>query len=243
MSSRLLSCLFAATALLTVGCDDSNGLDDDEAANVRIINASPATGTVDVLVNGTEQENSSGLVYRGASEQCVRVDASEPGLTFQQTGATATIPGQTFTFDQGGRNTVVITGTNSTNLRVTTISDALTPELEPGFARIRVINGRAATNMNVTVAPWNATTTPSPQLLTAPANITAGSTATAATGWVVVPANESVAITFRQTNNTLIDVLNVLPLTEGQEAIIVAIDPAATNVPLSYISAPACGRP
>jgi hypothetical protein len=79
MSSRLLSCLFAATALLTVGCDDSNGLDDDEAANVRIINASPNTGTVDVLVNGTVQENSSGLVYRGASAQCVRVDATDPG--------------------------------------------------------------------------------------------------------------------------------------------------------------------
>lgn len=240
MSSRLLSCLFAATALLTVGCDDSNGLDDDEAANVRIINASPATGTVDVLVNGTEQENSSGLVYRGASQQCVRVDAANPGLTFQQTGATATIPGQTFTFDQGGRNTVVITGTTGTNLRVTTISDALTPELGQGSARIRVVNGRAATNMNVTVAPWNATTQPAAQTITAPANVSG--TATAYTGWTVVPAGEPVAITASTTAGTVIDVLNVAP-TDGQELIVVAGDPASGTAPLRWILTSACGRP
>src|SRR5688572_1632602 len=135
MSSRLLTCLFAATALLSIGCDDSTGPDDDEAANVRIVNASPATGELDVLVNGNIQDNASDVGFLGASEQCVRVNADDPELTFQQTGGSVTIPATSFAFDDGGRNTVVVAGTSSANLRVITISDLLTPALDAGEAR------------------------------------------------------------------------------------------------------------
>src|SRR5918997_6588739 len=51
MSSRLLTCLFAASTLFTVACDDSSGLPSGQAANVRIVNASSVAGDVDVLVN------------------------------------------------------------------------------------------------------------------------------------------------------------------------------------------------
>jgi hypothetical protein len=233
MSSRLLTCLFAATALLTVGCDDSSGLDDDEAANVRIINASPATGSVDVLVNGEVQDNSSGLPFRGAGSQCVRVNAADPELTFTQSGGTVSIPAQNFTFDQGGRNTVVIAGTTGTNLRVLTFSDPLT-ELDANEARIRVINGRATTSMNVTITPWD-------EPVGTPTTIAASTNpSTAATAWVDVPANEPVAVRLTTTAGALIDVLNVVPVA-GQELILVAGDLVDGQVQWSI--AQACGRP
>jgi hypothetical protein len=236
MSSRLLSCLFAATALLSVGCDDSTGPSDNEAANVRIVNASPAVGEVDVLVNGNVQTDASDLVFRGTSRQCVRVDADTPGLTFQQTGGTAQIPAQTFAFDNGGRNTVVIAGTSAGNLRVVTISDPLTPDLDANEARIRVVNGRATTSMNVTITPWD--TPPG-----TPQTITATSTATAATGWVEVPAGEPVAVDLNSTTGADIDVLNVFP-NAGQEWIIVVADtPAGQTGPVQWIVTTACSRP
>lgn len=235
MPSRLLTCLFAATALFTAGCDDSSGLDDDEAANVRIVNASPAVGELDVLVNDDEDTDASSITYPSASSQCVRVDADDPNLTFEQTGGTVTIPAQSFSFDEGGRNTVVIAGTTSGNLRVVTLSDALTPDLDDGEARIRVVNGRATTSMGVTVTPWNQTAG-TPQVI--------NTTTTPATNWIIVPSGQTVAIRTTTTpGGALIDVLNILPQ-EGQELIVVAGDPAAgTTAPLQWIVTTACSRP
>lgn len=234
MSSRLLTCLFAATALFSVGCDDSSGLDDDEAANVRIVNASPAVGEVDVLVNGTVRTDASDVTFLNSSAQCVRVDADDPELTFQQTGGTVTIPAQTFTFDDGGRNTVVFAGTNSTNFRVINLSDALTPELEADEARIRVVNARATTSMGVTITPFS-------QAVGTPQTI---NTSTApASAWVVVPANEAVAVRLTTTGGALIDVLNVAP-TARQELILVAADPAAGSSTIQWADlTSACSRP
>jgi hypothetical protein len=234
MSSRLLTCLFAATALLTVGCDDSSGIDDDEAANVRIVNASPVVGELDVLVND-DVDTDAGTVGFLNSSGCVRVNADDPELSFQQTGGTVAIPAQTFAFDEGGRNTVVIAGTSG-NLRVVTLSDALTPDLDDDEARIRVVNGRATTNMAVTVTPWNQT----------PGSAQTINTGTSpATNWIVVPANQTVAIRLTTTgaNPTFIDALNIVP-TEGQELIVVAADPATgTTTPLQWVVTRACSRP
>jgi hypothetical protein len=237
MSSRLLTCLFAATAFVWVGCDDSTGLDDDEAANVRIINASPAVGELDVLVNGNVQTNASDIAFRAASAQCVRVDADNPGLTFQQTGGAVSIPATTFTFDNGGRNTVVVAGTTATNLRVVTFSEAPTTELEPNEARIRVVNGRATTAMNVTVTPWDETPG-TPQTISASTN-----QGTAATAWVDVPAGEPVAVRLTTTTGAFIDALNLFP-NPGQEFIVVAAESAAgQTAPVQWIVTQACARP
>jgi hypothetical protein len=234
MSSRLLTCLFAATALLTVGCDDSSGLDDDEAANVRIVNSSPAVGELDVLVDDEVDTDASGVTFPGASSQCVRVDADDPNLSFQQTGGSVSIPAQNFAFDAGGRNTVVVAGTTG-NLRVVTLSDALTPELDDGEARIRVVNGRATTNMGVTVTPWNQTAG-TPQVI--------NTTTAPATSWIVVPSGQTVAIRTTTTpGGAFIDALNIFPQ-EGQELIVVAADPVTgTTAPLQWIVTPACSRP
>jgi hypothetical protein len=228
MSSRLLTCLFAATALFTVGCDDSSGLDDDEA-NVRIVNASSVAGDLDVLVNGNAQTNAADISFLNSSNQCVRVDSDSPGLTFQQTGGTAVLPTQSFTFDNGGRNTLVVAG-SGTGLRYITLSDATTPELQPGRARIRVVNARAATSMGVTVTPWNQTAG-TPQVI--------NTTDTPATNWVDVPAAQTVAIRMTTTAGAVIDVLNIVP-TDGQELIVVATDPATGTAPLRWAVTSAC---
>jgi hypothetical protein len=234
MSSRWLTCLFAATALFSVACDDSTGLSASQAANVRVVNASPAAGELDVLVNGNAQTNASDVTYLDASNQCVRVDADNPGLTFQQTAGTATLPTTAFAFDAGGRNTVVVAGTSSANLRVVTLSDALTPDLGADQARIRVVNARATTAMNVTVTPWNQT----------PGTPTTINTSTAsATPWVVVPAGQMTSVRMTTSAGAFIDALNLAALA-GQELIVVAADPATgTTAPLQWVVTTACGRP
>jgi hypothetical protein len=118
---------------------------------------------------------------------------------------------------------------------VTTISDPLTPELQSGQARIRVVNGRAATTMNAYVTPWNQA------LGTA---MTINTSTGSATPWVPVVANEPVAIRVTSTANTTpIDILNVAPLA-GQELIFVAMEPAAGQTTgLQWVMTSACPRP
>jgi hypothetical protein len=235
MSSRLLTALFAATALFTVGCDDdTTGLAGDEAL-VRIVNASPGIGELDVLVGGDVQTNASDVAFLNASDQCVRVDADTPELTFQQTGGTLTIPATSFAFDDGGRNTVIIAGTSSTNLRVVTLSDAFTPDLGPNEARVRVVNARATQSMNVQVFEWDEPL-PTPQTINTSTN--------PATGWIVVEAGESVSIrpTWTVGGQTVESIINFVPL-PGQELYFVAVDPVANNE-LRWVSLfGACPRP
>jgi hypothetical protein len=234
MSSRLLTCLFAATALFTVGCDDSSGLDDGEAANVRVVNASPAVGEIDVLVNDEEVDEASPVPFLNGSPQCVRVDADDPELSFQQTGGTVAIPAQSFTFDDGGRNTVIVAGTSTANLRVINLSDVLTPDLEEGEARLRVVNARATQSMFIQVAPWDEPF-PAPQ--------TINTTTNQATAWIVVPAGELVSIrpAWVVGGQTIESIINFIPF-PGQELIFVATDPVSDDE-LRWVIVEACSRP
>jgi hypothetical protein len=238
MSSRVLTCLFAATALFSGGCDDATGLPSGQAANVRIVNASPVVGELDVRVGGTEQTNASNLAFRAASAQCVRVDADNPQLELLQTGGSVTIPPPTFSFDNGGRNTVVVAGTSAGTLRVLTFSEPLTP-LNPGRARIRVVNGRATTAMNVTVTPWDAPPDPAPTPTTIAAS---ADPAAAATTWIEVPSDEAIAVRLTTAAGADIDVLNVFP-TSGQELILVAVDPPTGQAGVQWAATTACSRP
>jgi hypothetical protein len=234
MSSRLLTCLFAATALFSVGCDDSTGLSDSEAANVRLVNASSIVGDLDVLVNGNVQTGAADIAFQGRS-QCVRVDADAPQLTLQQSGGTP-LPTTNFTFDPGGRNTVIVSGTTPASLRVTTLSDPLQPPLGSGEARIRVFNGRTITTaVDVYITPWNEPLGPPAGNLNTTTNVV--------TSWEEVPADVEVAVRVTPTNNpnAPIDIINVIPR-EGEELILVAIDPP-TGGGLDWILSPACRAP
>jgi hypothetical protein len=139
-----------------------------------------------------------------------------------------------FAFDAGGRNTVVIAGTSSANLRVVTLSDAFTPELGPNQARVRVVNARATQSMNVQVFEWDQAL-PTPQTINTSTN--------PATGWVAVTAGEPVSIrpTWTVGGQTVESIINFVPL-PGQELIFVAVDPVQFNE-LRWILVQACSRP
>jgi hypothetical protein len=236
MSLRLLTALVAATAL-SLACDDSTGLSDRQAANVRIVNASPVVGTLGVAVNGSTQTNASNVGFLGAGSQCVRVNATNPQLALQQTGGTVTLPTNTaFTFDQGGRNTVVVSGTSATNLRVTTVSDPVTPALQAGRARLRVFNGTTrATAMDVVVTPWTSTSgTVFTNLNTSDRPVS---------DWFDLPAGGTVQVRLNNTGTqTTVDIINLV-LTDGQELTLVAVDPATGSSGLRWIVSPACNAP
>ena len=237
MSSRLLTCLFAATALVSLACNDSTGISSSQAANVRVVNASPVVGTLGAAVNGTTQTNASNVGFLSASSQCVRVNANNPQFTLQQAGGTITLPTNTaFTFTPGGRNTVVVSGTSATNLRVTTVSDPVTPALQAGRARLRVFNATTrATAMDVVVTPWNATSgTVFTNLNTSDRPVS---------DWFDVPAGGTVQVRLNNTGTqTTVDIINFIP-TEGQELTLVAVDPASGSTGVRWVVSPACNAP
>jgi hypothetical protein len=235
MSSRLLTSLFAVTALFSVGCDDSTGLSASQAANVRVVHASatPTTVTapVDVAVGGQVATNNAGIEFGNASE-CVRVDADTPNLAIRAAG-TATVLATPGPFTAGGRNTVVLSGPAAT-LRVNGIDDPLTPPLQSGRARIRVFNGRTlGPAMDVTVTPVN-------QPASAQSATNVGQTT--ATAWLEIPAGAA-AVRLRNAGTTTdVDFLNVLA-TSGQELTLVAVDPATGTADIRWVFTTPCPAP
>jgi hypothetical protein len=232
MSSRLLTCLCAATALLSVACDDSTGLSDSEAANVRIVHASTAGATVgtpiDVAVNGQVATNNAGIAFGGSSE-CIRVDADSPDLEVRVAG-TGTVIASPTPFTAGGRNTVILSGSPA-SVRVTAIDDPATTPLQPGRARVRVFNGTTrATPLDVTVTSFDGTTDQTQEDI---------AQATATT-WFELPSGAA-AIRLRNANTTTPDVaiLNI-GVAAGQEVTWIVVDPETTNGPLRWVFTTPC---
>ncbi|MFN2567252.1 MAG: DUF4397 domain-containing protein [Gemmatimonadaceae bacterium] len=234
MSSRLLTCLFAATALLSVACDDSTGLDDSEAANVRVVHASVAGATpasaVDVAVNGQIATNNAGIGF-GATSECVRVDADSPDLEVRVAGTTTMIAAPT-AFTAGGRNTVILSGSPA-SIRVTTLDDPATPALQSGRARVRVFNGTTRTTpLDVTVTPFSATTG------VTQAGIAQGS----ATTWYDIPAGAaSIRLRNQGAASTAPDVAQLnIGLSGGQEVMWIVLDPETSTGPLRWVFTTPC---
>lgn len=232
MSSRMLTSLFAATALLTVGCDDSTGIDDDNAANVRVVHASASggavTGPIDVAVNDDVSQPNEAIAFGNTSE-CIFVDADDPDLEIQSSASGATIasPGP---FPEGGRATVIVSGFGS-NLRVTTIDDP-SPTLQAGRARIRVFNGTTrAQEMDVTVTPFN-------QPASAVTDEDIGQAE--ATDWLEVPSGGVVAVRIRNANTTTdVAIINVV-VRSGDELTLIAVDPATGSTDLRWVVTSPC---
>jgi hypothetical protein len=237
MSSRWLTCVFAATALFSVACDDSTGLSDSEAANVSVVHASAlgatATTSVDVLVNGQTFDGGEGIGF-GAASACRRVDADSPDLTIQQAG-TSTVLATPATFTAGGRNTVVLSGP-AASLRVTTISDPLTPPLQSGRARVRVFNGTTRTQaMDVIVTPFN-----NPA---AAVQSSASIGQTGVTEWLEVPAGGVSQVRINNAGTTTQVATISVGLTSGEEMILVAVDPITTGGDLRWVITSPCPAP
>jgi hypothetical protein len=234
MSPKLLTSLFAATALFSLACDDSTGLRASEAANVRVVQASVAgatTGTpIDVAVNGKVAAGNAGVGFGGSSE-CVRVDADNPDLEVRVAGTSTVVTAPT-SFTAGGRNTLILSG-SPTSIRSTTITDALTPPLQAGRARVRVFNGTTRTTaMDITVTPFSGAGTTQTNIAQA-----------TATEWFDIPAGGA-AIRLRNTGTTSPDLalLNI-GATPGQEQTWIVVDPETTGGALRWVVTSPCGAP
>jgi uncharacterized protein DUF4397 len=235
MSSRWLTCLFAATALLSVACDDSTGLADSQAANVRVVHASTtattATTPIDVAVNGQVATNNANIAF-GSTSECVRVDADTPDLGIRVTGS-PTVLATPAPFTDGGRNTVILSGPAAT-LRVTVVDDPLTPPLQSGRSRIRVFNGRTlGSAMDVTVTPFN-----QPAAAQSDANILQAT----ASDWLEIPAGAAAVRLTNTGTQTQVALINVA-VTSGQELTLVAVDPASGSTELRWVVTSPCPAP
>ena len=105
--------LVLAALVFTAACDDD---DDDDGtgptgqAQVRVVNATPDNATVSVLNGNTTLANS--LAF-GTNAACVTVPAGSQTLTFRS--GTTTLATTTATnFANGGRYTVVLSGSGAT---------------------------------------------------------------------------------------------------------------------------------
>jgi hypothetical protein len=230
MSSRMLSCLFAASALVSVGCEDSTGLSDSEAANVRVVHASTAgataTGPIDVSVNGVVDPNNANIEYAHAS-QCIRVDADSPDLMIQLPSGTSVSGPANFT--AGGRSTVIVSGPVG-NLRVTSVEDPFVP-LQAGNGRVRIFNGRTSgVAMDVTATPFN-----DPGAAQSDANIAQAE----ASGWLEIPAGAA-AIRLRNTGTQTDVALLNFAVAAGQEVTLITTDPETTGGPLRWVVTTPC---
>lgn len=237
MSSRLLTCLFAATALFSVACDDSTGLSASQAANVRVVHASTTATTpttaIDVAVNGQVATNNAGIAFGGTSE-CVRVDADTPDLAIR-VASQATVLATPGPFTAAGRSSVILSGPAAA-LRVNVIDDPLTPALQSGRARIRVFNARTlGAAMDVVVTPWN-------RPAEAPPPAVGVGQATAST-WLEVPAGGVVAVRLNNTGTqTQVALINVA-VTSGEELTLVAVDPPSGTTELRWVITSPCPAP
>lgn len=123
---------------ILAACDDvepTNPGSADQFARVQFINASSSTATTDVLLNGNTVQ--SGLGFQQASTSCVLVPVGSRTLTFQS-GGTAVANTGNFTFQPGGRYTVLLTGTGAT--RTATVLPDLYTAPATGQTAVRFVN-------------------------------------------------------------------------------------------------------
>jgi len=136
----------AAVVLTTTACSDDNNGTAPNTAQVRFVNAQTGgTGSLALNTNGTA---GSAVAYQ-AGGSCQTVTAGNTSLSFAAsngTGATTTIPAQTFS--AGGRYTVVATGSAAAP-QYLVLNDATTSTAASGRAWLRVVNTVGATPFDV----------------------------------------------------------------------------------------------
>ena len=130
-------------ALCVSGC--RNGNSDDNAASVRLINAVPDAGGLDVSVDGkqvwrqAEFRSSTGYKKVSSGEYPVRLDAAGPGTTLLT---------KTLSFDKKQSYTLLALGQaqpGGVPARVQVLPDDDAP-LPPGKSALRLINAAPGTS-------------------------------------------------------------------------------------------------
>ena len=130
-----------AAALSLAACDDDEPTGITDPAFVRVINASPATTSLDVVVDGRLVE--SDLAFGESSDICVQVPSGDQTVTLRDDGATIAMVDATFV--TGDRYALVLTGTAGADAEAVVVEDRPTPAVPGGFQFVRFVNATGET--------------------------------------------------------------------------------------------------
>lgn len=141
--------LLVLVPLIATACGDKIELTGTGPSNttVRFINATSTN--IDVSTGGTVGTGNNNIGF-GNSSSCMTVNASQPGIVFNQAGTSTAIAGFTPSFTAGG-NFSVIAFQNGTTTQFVTIDNAgFTPTT--GQAGLRIFNAASGSGNLVVLA-------------------------------------------------------------------------------------------
>ena len=146
-------CILSLLVLSASACNDKPPLEieepEPEVARIRIVNAAPGVGNVEVQRVGATASLAQNLNYGAFSQSCIQIPAGEAQtLNFRQ-GA-ATIASVTFTPAADAEYSVFLTGSGTTR-RVVVLDDAHTAAT--GFNGVRFINASSGPGDVYVTAP------------------------------------------------------------------------------------------
>jgi len=134
MHSRHIALLCATLAL--VACDDDPSGPSSPITFIRVVNASPATQSYDLLVDGDVAV--TGIAFGTATTNCVRVDAGARAISLRSAGQTiATVNATLATTEE---YMLLLTGTQAATRTASLVDRGVT--IRPGAGRmfVRVAN-------------------------------------------------------------------------------------------------------
>jgi hypothetical protein len=223
MKLKLLTLLFAASAVAT-GCSDDDNTGPAGEARVRVVHASPDAPEVDVLVD--DAEVLSEVPYLAASDY-LDLSAGDHNLKVNAAGTSATVIDADVTLADGTDYTVIAGGPVAAIEPIVLEDDNSAPS--SGNARVRAIHGApSAPEVDVYItAPGADITEVTPTL----GAVAFGDVA----DYLEVPAGDyQVRVTLAGTKTVAID-SGALSLASGQVRTVIAVDAAGGGVPFDLL--------
>ena len=225
MKLKLLTLLFAASALTAACSDDDNGTNPTPGqSRVRVVHASPDAPAVDVLVD--DAVALSNVPYLAASNYLDLADGSH-NLKVNAAGTSTTVIDADVDLTDGTDYTVIASGPVADIAPIVLTDDNSTPPA--GTVRVRAVHGAPsapAVDVYVT-APDADIETASPVL----SNVAFGAVA----DYLEVPAGDyQVRITPTGSKTVVID-SGALTLTSGQVRTAIAVDAAGGGAPFDLL--------
>jgi hypothetical protein len=223
MKLKLLTLLFAATALMAACSDDDNTGPDGEA-RVRVVHASPDAPDVDVLVD--DAGVAGDVPYLTASDY-LDVSAGDHNLKVNAAGTTTTVIDADVSLLDGTDYTVIASGLVAAIEPIVLEDDNSAPAA--GTARVRAIHGApsaAAVDIYIT-APGEDLEAETPAL----GNVEFGDVA----DYIEAPVGDyQVRVTPAGTKTVVID-SGTLTLESGQVRTAIAVDAAGGGPPFDLL--------
>ena len=142
MTPRSLTALALASAFALAACnDDSSTNPQNQTAQVRFINAMSGTNNLSVSAGSTSIGSS--LTFGQFNSTCASVPISSPGLTFTSGTTSLSTSGFNPGFVNGGKYTVIVSGTPSSPVYTVIRTDQTTPTSGQTGLRFANLSGGA----------------------------------------------------------------------------------------------------